>query len=115
MNGGQKTVETPAARSVQTQKIAGSCKNHGLIQDHPTPHFTPELADAQLHVITKPADDIAVGPATPFLQCLRQVPVIERYPGLNTFCQALINQPVVKINAGIVDMTGCAIRKNAAP
>lgn len=59
----------------------------------------PKTLDV-LHVVDEALAGLAVVPATGILQRLRQVPVVERWHGLDAALQQRIDQPRVMVEAG---------------
>src|SRR6185437_12261422 len=57
-------------------------------------------------VVGEPAADVAVHPAALVLQRARQVPVIERGVGLEATLQHAVYEPVVEVDASLVDGSG---------
>ena len=65
-------------------------------------------------VIGEPAGAVAVGPAAEVVQRLRQIPMVEAQPWLDAGLQHAVDQPVVEIQAGLVDGAACRAAARAA-
>ena len=55
--------------------------------------------DQDRRVVGEPGDDVAVRPAAGVLERLRQVPVVEREPGIDPALEQPVDQPVVEVQA----------------
>src|SRR3954447_15886207 len=82
-----------------------------LIHNHPRliqrgPDFDPiiELAIHKRGVFGEPTWRIRVRPAAAVLDRLRQVPVVQRCRWLNAMLQQRVDKPVVKIDAGAINL-----------
>src|SRR5450631_2210027 len=114
MNGCQEMIQSFSSRRMNTQKISGTGKNHGFIQNHPVLYPVAEMFYAAFSKITKPVQYLPVRPSAFMLQHNRKIPVIQCDPGLNTTADEVINNQVVIVNAFLIDCAGTQ-RKYSAP
>src|SRR5690606_40633984 len=65
---------------LNAQKVARPGKYYRFVHHHPLLHPVAKTPGTKSRIIRKPVDYPTVGPATPPLQCLRKIPVVERNP-----------------------------------
>ena len=73
-------------------KIAMKSRAPGLVVGDPVLDAIPQMTRYGIGVVQKGIDRGALRPASLILQSLRQVPVVERGPGLQTALQQTIDQ-----------------------
>lgn len=84
--------------------MPGTGEGHRLIQHHPVPHTVAKQAYAGCYIIAEPANNIPVRPPAFQLQRIGQVPVVQRYPGGYPQFQAQVNNSVVKVSPGLIQL-----------
>src|SRR5689334_13976084 len=93
------------ARSVRSLVPPEECGTPRLIVGDPVMHAVAELAADDIGELGEFRDGVAMTPAAPLLQTLRQIPVIQRRPGLEPAGEHSIDESGIEIEAlGI----GCA-------
>src|ERR1700754_2863509 len=103
MYGGDKIFYTIAAWRVDAKKITGSSEYYWFIHYHPMFYAVAKAFSAQRHKFTKPVYHITICPPPFLFKYLRQIPVINGDPGFNSFCNTIIDNPVIIINASLVN------------
>src|ERR1700748_1556595 len=96
------------------KEIPCAGKYRWLIHHHPMLHLAAKVFGADGYKITEPINNLSICPAPFFFQYLRQIPVINSYPRLNTLFMAVINYLMVMVYAGLVNFA-CAVWQNARP
>src|SRR5271156_6217850 len=86
----------------------------GLVERRPVLDPVSEPLRHDAGIVGEFFGSIAIEPATPILQGLRQVPVIETKPRRNATRDQAIDQPVVEIEAAWFDVAS-ARRQDAGP
>ena len=73
-----------------------------LVEGDPVADPVPESVRHDCRVLRHALDDHRVGPAAGILERLRQVPVVERGPGLDAAGEEAVDEPVVEVEPGLV-------------
>src|SRR5690606_7661947 len=77
MVGGWKEVaQAREPRRMHAEEIAGSRKNGGFVEHHPMLYAIAIALGYTCGIFRQPRQDIAVGPPSPILQQLRQIPMV---------------------------------------
>src|SRR5579885_3082523 len=87
------------------EAVAEQSKDRRLVERCKVLDAVAESTGDEAGIVGEPSDDVARQPSTAVLEGLREVPVVEAKPRLNTARQHAIDQSVIKGQAGLV---GCA-------
>ena len=74
-----------------------------LVESSPPGDTVSETIERDTRVLGEPLSDVAVGPATPVLQRLGQVPVVKRDVGGDSCFEQFVKEPIVEVDALLVD------------
>ena len=80
------------ARRVRALVTAEECRAPGLVVSHPVAHAIAEATADGVGKDDEFVDGVAIAPAAELLQPLRQVPVIQRGPGLQAALEHAVDQ-----------------------
>jgi hypothetical protein len=90
---------------VLTAGVAEERRAPRLVEGGPGRHPVADRVVQRERELREPVGRVAVGPPARVLEGLRQVPVVERQPGLDPVGQQLVDQPLVEVDARQVDRT----------
>src|SRR5258708_23004709 len=82
---------------VHARAVAEIGRAPGLIQRDPVGHAVTQPARYRLHIVGKRLSGTTVEPAAIVLQCLRQIPVIERRYRRDATLEQIVDQALVKV------------------
>src|SRR5262245_29873178 len=115
MTGLERSSPALQAGCVRTLVAAEESRAPGLVVGDPVTHAITELPADRVGEYGEFVDRGTAAPASGFLQALRQVPVIERGPGLEAALEHAVDQARIEIEArGIRPVPG-PVRKDTGP
>ena len=106
MHGARRGAQVAVARRVHAEEMAQKGHAPGLVDGRGGVEPVAEIAGDQRRVLGEPAGDVAVHPAAPVHERRGQVPVVEGGEGLQPPLEHAVDQPVVEIEARLVDRAG---------
>ena len=92
-------------RRVHAGGVAEERRAPRLVQRRPDRHAVAQRVVHGGRQVEEAVRRVAVGPAARVLERLRQVPVVEREPGVDAVAEQLVDQPVVEGQASGVDLS----------
>ena len=111
----QGSFEALDTRGMDAFIVPVECGAPRLVVRNPVFDAVAEMATHDIGVFNKCVHRIPVGPTALILQHLRQVPVVQRHPGLKPPLQHAINQTRVKVQALLIGYLTATLSKNARP
>ena len=114
VHGARGGAQVAIARRVDAEDVAEERDAPRLVDGRGGVQPVAEVLADERRVVGEPAGDVAVHPAALVLQRARQVPVVERREGLQAALQHAVDQPVVEVEARLVDRAG-ALGDQARP
>ena len=102
MGCGEGVRMRPPAWSMLTEPVPEPGDHPGLVLRDPVRDPISEAGNDRLDVLLERLDGVAGRPPAAVLECLREIPVIERDEGLDPAREELVDHPVVEVEAGRV-------------
>ena len=91
------------AGSVRSDQMPEHRDDAGLVQEDEMAGAIADALDHLRRVVGEPPGGVASGPAAAILESLRQVPMVEARPGLDSGFEQRIDQAIVEVEAARVD------------
>jgi len=114
MRHAQRGREVAHARRMNADVMSRERDDLGLVQRHPVRHAVPESTREERRVLRERRDDVRRRPSAAVLQCLWQIPVIERHERTDADREERVDERVVEVEALLVDPATPA-RQHARP
>ncbi len=99
MNRREEVRQPAQPGCMHPRQVTQQGMNVGLVQHQERVHPVAQALGSHLRVIGEPEGRVAVGPAAPLLQRLRQVPMVEAHPRRYTRSHQAVEESVVEIEA----------------
>src|SRR5262245_44241913 len=111
----QRRAKAAQPGRMRTLIAADESRTPGLVVSDPVTHPIAEPPADDIRELREFSHGIAVAPAAPVLQALRQVPVIERRPGFEATRERAVDEPRVEIEALLIRGTARAVGQDSRP
>ena len=83
-------------RRVRAETISEQGEDTGFVEGCKSPDAIAIAPRDECRIVGKPSRDVAVLPTAEFVERLRQVPVVEAYPGFDAGLEKRIDQSVIE-------------------